>query len=547
MPDEEALAYCLDLVYATYDWIPFAERFLMIKPIQGPVVPFRANYMQRKMRDDRVRGKKRVIRLKVRRHGSTAGDIVADVVFMIAFPYFNCIVTSDDKPSAERVTRNILKPTIDHLPQIIRDTYGIELVRRELRITHYREDESILGESTLFIGGLRDDTFALGSDVHSVLHTEDAYEPDRGEAIRKDIEQAVPHWGFITRESTARGVGNHFHMDYGKNRDHGPWHTQFFPWWTRETARLEPGLPHIEPASIRNEFQLTDEEQALQQQFGITMEQFRFYRWRCEMDRDLVRQYYPRNDVEAFISTATMQFPVEILEVQYNEAPEPMTVLPDAVRQRLADLGWRPGLARDDQMDQNGLRLWHLRESGRSYTIGVDAGEGLMSRDRTVAQVVNNFTGEQDAVVRGVYRPDEMAQIVDDLGRYYNTALVNPERNGIGAAVGQLLVHRHHYPNMFREDPTEPDRIGTSMTRAKKFELFSQVSASLAAQNCKLNDRLTISEMISYRVDKHGRLSAPEGMHDDCTMAFLLAFRPRAEGKIRGNTTRKKAGSYAAA
>jgi hypothetical protein len=457
------LTQCIDSVYKNWDWIPYAETFLMIKPMSGPVIPFKANQLQRTSRNDRViHQRNRIIRLKVRRHGSTLCEIISAVVYMLCVPYFNVLVTSDDRPSSERIVHQILRPIIDNLPSFLYDILDIKLVQRELRIKHKN------GESVLFVGGLRDDSFGVGYDIHYAIHTEDAYEPAKGEQIRADILQGVPDWGFITRESTANGIGNKFHTDYSDcSMGGGTLFPRFYPWWTRETARIVPDQGYI-PERIRGSFVLNEHELSLQKVHGIDIDQFRFYRWHVETDGALVHQYYPETDQEAFLSTSIIQFPAQHLQVLYNDASPPLSELPDNKRDMLIGIGWRSALSDASELMSNGLRIWHLPEAGRNYTIGVDSGSGEIGSNWTVAQVINNFTGEQDAVLRGVYRGDEFT----------------------------------------------------------------------------LNDRVTLSQMRNFRMDKHGRLGAPGGQLDDCVDALMLAYKPRAENSIGTNKPRAKSTSF---
>ncbi len=532
-------------VYENWDWLPYAETFLKVKPMTGPVVPFRANLMQRFLRKWRVEGRRRVIRLKMRRGGSTLAEIIAAVVYSLCVPYFNTVVVSDDRQSAEKIVNQHLKPIIDNLPPIIRDRVEVQLVQRELRITHMRGDGSKLGESIMYVGGLRDDSFGLGYDIHYAIKTEAAYAPARGKEIWSDLVQAVPAGYFETEESTARGVGNEFHTDYVKHRQARQHMAQFFPWPIRETAVLPGDSPDC-PAGLEAAFPLTEHEMELatrmKRDWGIHMthDHFRFYRWRQIEDGNLVRQYYPENDVEAFLSTSIIQFPAEILEGMYNAAPDPLDSLPDEWREKFAECGWAPRVP----FEANGLRLWRLPEPGCPYTIGVDTGKGEVSSNRSVAQIMSDRTGEQDGILRGVYRPDEFADKVNRLGHLFGDAFIVPEANGIGGPICNALEDRFKYPptRLFRHDPLKS--CGYDMTRARKNELFGKCSAGIASYNLKLNDRVTISEMLTYRVDKHGRLGAPEGAYDDCTMAWMLACTNRTDGRTTLGLPRRRTEAY---
>ena len=73
------------------------------------------------------------------------------------------------------------------------------------------------------------------------------------------------------------------------------------------------------------------------------------------------------------------------------------------------------------------VQIFREPEEGRPYVIGGDtSGEGS---DFYVAQVLDNITGEQVAVLRHQYDDDTFADQVFAMGNYYNEALVGIEAN----------------------------------------------------------------------------------------------------------------------
>lgn len=510
-----------DAAWETWDWVPYAERYLQIKTIPGEMVPFRANHLQRVCRRDRVEGQHlRVVRVKPRRTGSTVTEALSALVYALSIPNFNAAIGAEDIPNAQKIIINdILKPTINSLPrEVLAEIADIQVVMREVRIRHLRS----LGESHIIVNGLRDESFGLGYDIHQLVVTEGATIPERGWHSFAQALGAVPDWGLVTVEGTADGAGNEFHSLFIS----GKYHQQFFPWYEREDAVMPADAPILNApkyAHLRGALTLTPEQQELGKAHNISADRWRFYLQKSIELGDMVHGQYPTTASEAFLSASRVQFPVRILEAQYNEAPPPLGAFDGELRAKLVEMGWRADLP--DEAD--GLRLWRLPLVGRRYTIGVDTGEGEETSDLTVAQVIDDHTGEQAGVLRGRYRPDQMAAMVDRLGRYYNRAFIVPEKTGIGAAVCQALQHNHSYPALFRHDPD--DAVGYNMTRDRKWELFQATSRALEAYNLRLYDRQTIRQMLSFRAGKGGRLEAPEGMNDDCVMALMLACTRRAD------------------
>ena len=527
------LAACVKAIYENHNWIPFAEAYFTISPKLGLPIPFRANYLQRSVCADRMAGKLRTKRLKSRQMGSTSAEICAAFAEMLVTPNFTVIFASDDILSAQRIATTFVEPLVRGLHADAKSLVeSVELVKRELRVTH----KNGLGKSILFIGGLRDETFGIGHPVHYAVMTEAAYAPPKGWSTWRNIVEAMPReHSIICIESTANGVDNEFHEQFTSDTGHH----QFFPWWVQDDYTFPPGESELIPEALWGDFPLTEAEQMLMKKHQLTRDQIRWYRWKTKEDGELVHQYYPATPEEAFLSISRMSFPIRPLEDAYNNAKLALTPPPDKLS-KWVEMGWREGLP----WDGFGLHVWTYPERGHTYSVGVDTGEGQEDSDLTVCQVMNEFTGEQTAMLRGKYRPDEIADMVVKLAEYYNHAKIKVEKNGLGAAVCQQLEFVYHYDNCFRHEADKP--VGYNMTRDRKAELFGKTAKALESFSLRLNDRTTIREMLSYRVGRGGTLSAPDGKHDDCVMALMLAYDDRAEGHTT-RVTRRKADVYASA
>ena len=541
--EAHVLNACVELVHEEWDWLPFAQRYMLVKPTKGPYVPFQANYLQRQVRYDRViRKVLRTKRTKARRAGSTTSPCVAATVYTLTTPNHNVVVAAKDIPSAKRIAIDEqIKPLIDHThPIALGLVKDVNLVERELRITHAHK----MGMSKIWVAGFKDESAGVGFDCHYGVITEAAKLTDPDWKKWDDLEQAIPDTGFIEIESVAEGIGNGFYRLYSSDK----WLRQFFPWWTRETAFLLPGPENEKislPESLWGDFRLTPEESALQEKFGVTLDQFRFYRWRLLEDGpDLTKQFYPSNWREAFISTTLVTFPQQRLEMMLHSATAPMddTALPADVREKAVHCGWRSYLS--DKAD--GLRIFRLPEKGHTYSIGVDSSYGELDGDYSCSQVIDDFTGEQVACLRGHYRVDHLADYTYKLARWYNDAFVIPEQNAVGQAVCALLEGMYAYgEHVFKHEDKE--HAGFYMTKGRKEELFGNLSKALEAMMTKINDVVTIDQALSFQKGKGGKLGAPEGQNDDAVMAYMLAYLRRSEGRTGPALPRRKPLVYAAA
>jgi len=186
------------------------------------------------------------------------------------------------------------------------------------------------------------------------------------------------------------------------------------------------------------------------------------------------------------------------------------------------------------------FRVWETPEPKASYVIGVDIAEGLEHGDRSVAVVLRADTGECAAIYTCRVAPWEFAQIVGGLGRWYNAALVGPERNNHGHAFIRSLVEesyfpifRHHRATARREKET--DELGWLTTPKTKAYLISEFDQFMNDHN--IPDATTLAEAKVYKRNEQGKMGGSP--FDDHVMAYAIAvemlnhahlpqYRPRA-------------------
>ena len=173
-------------------------------------------------------------------------------------------------------------------------------------------------------------------------------------------------------------------------------------------------------------------------------------------------------------------------------------------------------------------------EEGRPYVIGGDtSGEGS---DWFVAQVLDNVTGEQVAVLRHQYDEDTYAKQVYCLGKYYNDALVGIEANFSTFPIKRLeqLGYRNQY---VRE---QPDTFTGAIRKAFGFRTNAQTRPVIIGELVEamregietVNDRTTLEEMLTFVRNEKLRAEAEPGAHDDCVMALAIAWHIRPQQRM---------------
>ena len=182
------------------------------------------------------------------------------------------------------------------------------------------------------------------------------------------------------------------------------------------------------------------------------------------------------------------------------------------------------------------VQIFREPEAGRPYVIGGDtSGEGS---DWFVAQVLDNVTGEQAAILRHRYDEDTFAKQVYALGRYYNDALVGIEANFSTYPVKRLeqLGYRNQYVREVEDSFTGAvqQAFGFRTTAVTRPVIVAGLVEAMREGVGLLNDRTTLEEMLTFvRSDKLRPEAAP-GAHDDCVMALAIAWylRPRQRATV---------------
>ncbi|MCE5185035.1 MAG: hypothetical protein LLF76_02795 [Planctomycetaceae bacterium] len=175
--------------------------------------------------------------------------------------------------------------------------------------------------------------------------------------------------------------------------------------------------------------------------------------------------------------------------------------------------------------------LWKKPEAGERYVIGIDTSTGV-STDYTVMQVLSaRLPFEQVAKFRAKWSVVDCGKFANDLGRYYNTALIVVETNYPGNAVQDALVQQYQYPRNYKaeehldEAPNISSKFGFQTTQASKWLLIREMQHALQNDDLVINDRTTLEELGSYvYIEDRTKTGAAPGLNDDCVMALMLAY-----------------------
>lgn len=165
------------------------------------------------------------------------------------------------------------------------------------------------------------------------------------------------------------------------------------------------------------------------------------------------------------------------------------------------------------------------------YVAGGDtAGEGS---DHFTAQILDNTTGEQVAVLKHQFDEDIYARQIYCLGMHYNTALLSPETNFSTFPIKEL--ERLNYPKIYVRE--REDTFTRNIVKAYGFKTTSLTRpviiaglVTLVRENVNLiNDKETLEEMLTFVRNEKGRPEAQNGSHDDLIMGLAIAHYVRPQ------------------
>ncbi len=186
------------------------------------------------------------------------------------------------------------------------------------------------------------------------------------------------------------------------------------------------------------------------------------------------------------------------------------------------------GFAEDDNET---IVIYKEPVQGVPYVIGGDtAGEGT---DNFAAQVIDNMTGEQVAVLHHPFDEDVYAREIYCLGKYYNDALIGIESNFSSYPIKELerLGYDKQYIRCSEDTFTHKaqNSYGFKTTSSTRPVIIGNLVQVVRDGIHLINDKNTLEEMLTFVRSEKGRAEAQKGSHDDLVMALAIAYYIREQ------------------
>jgi len=339
-----------------------------------------------------------------------------------------------------------------------------------------------------------DENAGRGMTIHNLHCSEVARWPRDAAETLASLRAAVPENGEIVLESTPKGAGGVFYEEWQRAEETG-YQRHFFPWWYDATYAAKNGATAP----------LTDEEEALVRDAGLSAEQIAWRRQNRANLRELAAQEFAEDPTSCFLASGECVFDLEAIQQAMDATNDPL-----------------------ETRDNGRLTIFLPAQVERQYIVGADPAGGGSEGDYSCAQVIDRSTGLQCAELHGHFPPREFAVKLMDLGEAYNHALLVVERNNHGHGVLAHLQSRA-CGNLYKDG-----WLTSAVTRPAMIENLAEV---LATQPDLLRSRKLLNECRTFVRHADGSAAAAAGTHDDCVMSMAIALAVR--GTVAGKSMQR--------
>lgn len=372
------------------------------------------------------------------------------------------------------------------------------------------------------------------------LHISELAFWENPDEVMTGLLQSVPEEPntMIIVESTANGMGNYFYdlcqdAIAGKN----DFTFIFIPWWeVDEYSKKAPKDFELYDYDHPN----YDNELRIQKRFNLTLDQMYWRRQKIrnyfKNDLKKFQQEYPADQIEAFITTGSHVFDLEVLK-DYSE-------LIKNIEPARGEFRWldnedlsimRDSEAKNAQI-RNGVQflprgngrwaIWQFPEDNDKYAIGADVAEGLAEGNFSAAEIGSRKNIAQVAEFKDRIKPEIYSDELAKAGHFYNEALIAVEANnhGLTTLTHLRLIYPYlYYERDFTDKSLKPrDRMGWMTTRKTKVLMIDKLDKNMRNRDIVIMSKELISEMTKYVELPDGSMGADQKSTDDLVMAFAI-------------------------
>lgn len=366
--------------------------------------------------------------------------------------------------------------------------------------------------SSFYIGTAGSRAFGRGDDI-THLHISEFDWWEHTEMLTGLLEACTAD-AWVVIETTANGFNSKYHKLWQKAvSGQSEFKPVFFGWNLAEECKK-----NIET----QDFVLSDEERKLKAAYKLSDEQINWRRWKLRtMDKpELFPQEFPINDVEAFMASGRQFFDGARLKLYLDNCTEP--IARGELKKTLDRVEFVPN-------NTGSLKIYKKPIPGRAYVIGGDVAEGI-EEDRSCATVYDPVDNEVVATLQQDIDPSSFGRELAKLGQFYNWALIACEVNNHGLTSLTVLKEQECYPLIYyrktvdKATNEETSQIGWKTTETTRPLLLDKFDKAIREGLAGIRSKDTISECISFIINKNGKPEHVSGGHDDFVFSTAIAY-----------------------
>jgi hypothetical protein len=511
-----------------HDFTWYSQFLLIQEKLSHTIVPLKSNTIQQKILDEihnieRQRRAVRLIILKSRRMGCST--IIQGLFTHRACTRLNFSgLTVADELDNSKYLHEMSSRMYDGIPSALKPRAEINQRGREMKFSNGSSLSTETAQSP----------DAGRSTARMALHlSEVAFWPYTSKTLLA-LRQVVPETfgSFIILESTANGVGDHFHSEWQQAVDGDNDYVPLFYGWNEF-----PGNRRTVPAVLldgEGRLELIDDGYEVElREDDVDDEQIYWRRWSIKNnaggDLLLFQQEYPYTADEAFIVSGRPFFGQSI------KSFKPVDPI------RIGDLNGdcKRGSPISFIDDANGyLKIYEIPQPSTRYVIFADP-SGILTDDQYNAfdkkaeahdfcaiTVVNCRTGAIAATYRRRIDNDLFGYEIFKVGRLYNRGIVAVEvTGGYGLQPLSILNKKLNYENLYyRQNWDDTSHkwtrsLGWMTTKQTKALMLDALKETLRDTPHKLKDKMLKSEMLKYIIHSNATVGAAPGYNDDMVMS----------------------------
>lgn len=513
------------------DFRLFAKNFIKIIDNNGDSVPFILNPEQEQFTNEMT---KYNIILKGRQIGFTTWSLAYMLYSAITKPDTSYIIMTHHNKVTQSLFRK-LKKMYNSLPH---EKYPSLFPKLEIS----NRDEIYMSNGSRIVVATAGGEDSISGNTFELIHLSEMakYPNEQQEEI---IATSIPALAKnpnskIVIESTAMGYNTYQEMFMKAYRGkESVWKAHFYSWLAKAySSQFRHSFDEAEEwfklhnkGMRMSKRDLEFEEKDLHSKHGATFRQLMFRRYYIETNNlEKWNREFPTTPDEAFAESNKTIFDTKKIIERLNNVIPPLETK-EIVNDIPASL--------HTYLNKE-LLIYHLPKKGVRCYGGSDVASGTGGDNDNSTMSIFNADGQQMA---SFYANDipvyKFAQIVNDVGRFFNYAFLCIERNSYGLPLIERLRKEYGYMNLLKQKVFDQKgkkklQLGFMTTNTTKPIIINDMKENFELGLINIECVETLEEMKIYQ-DNNGKMGNKKGksLHDDLVISVAMSCQAMKQAK----------------